>query len=49
MFGFSLQKFSFKCEWNDLHALVVRNDEDDDSTQISGGNVAFSEMYVSVK
>jgi hypothetical protein len=46
---FFFTKIFFKCEWNDSHALVVRNNEDDDSAQISGGNVAFSEIYVSVK
>jgi len=26
--------------------MVVHNNEDDDSTKISGGNVALSKMYV---
>jgi len=34
-------------EWH-IPTLVVRNNEDDDFAQISGENVVFSEMYVSV-
>jgi len=33
--------FSLKCEWNYSHSLVVRNNEDDNFAQISGGNTGY--------
>jgi len=32
-----------------INALVACDNEDDDSAQITVGNVAFSEMFVSIK